>query len=625
MRMLSFSRQCLWISAALLVAAPTWATDTSGSADSKTATPTKTDGAQAKKDDATTSKSDSKTDSGKSDVSSEQANLLYMQGREKELDGKYEDAAALMEQAVKADPENPFINHQLSEIYLHLSNFDRAEALGRKAVDKDPKNIEYRATLGGIYASEKKYNEAKEQYNKILEIEPDNQKAPLLLGILEAENGQMEAGVKILSKAIDDSSDNVMALFYRAKIYLEMDQVDRAKADLDRCLTLRPSFIEAGSALGLLQEKLGETDNAIKTYVRIQGTGRFKKRLAQLYLQKNEYDKALTELLDYERVEPDDYTARVKIGLIYFELKKYSDALERFNSILKEQPDADNIRFYVGAIREDMKQYDQAMTEFKKVSKDSSFYKEAMLHIGFLYREQDKLSEGLEYARKLLKQAPDIVEFYDMCASFYEAKREYSKALAVINDGLARNAATPDEKLLYFQGALYDKMGDRSKSIESMKKILVTNPNNAHALNFLGYTYADAGEKLDEAEKMIRRALELRPTDGYIEDSLGWVLYKQGKTDEALEHLNKAVTLQADEPVIFEHLGDIFAAQKRTDKALENYKKAVSLTDKKDTDSAKKLETKIASLGTHERVPTTAADAPAATAAPSAAPTQAAK
>jgi len=537
----------------------------------------------------------------KSAPGADKANLLYMQGREKELDGKYEEAAKLMEQALKSDPENPFISHQLSEIYLHLSNLERAESLSKKAVDKEPKNIEYRATLGGIYASSRKYAEAKEQYAKILELDPQNQKAPLLLGILEAENGQMEEGVKILSKSIDENAENVMALFYRAKIYLEMDQVPKAKADLDRCLTLRPGFVEAGSALGLLQEKLGDTDEAIKTYGRIQGSGRFKKRLAQLYLQKNEYEKALSELLEYERVEPDDYTARVKIALIYFELKKYDLALERFRAILKEQPEADNIRFYVGAIYEDMKEYGKALVEFRKVSKDSTFFKESMLHVGFIYKEQGKLKEGMEFAKKLLKKANDVPEFYDMYASFFEAKKDYGKALSIVADGLEKFPT--DEKLLYFQGALFDKMGDRKRSVESMKKILTANGNNAHALNFLGYTYTEMNENLDEAEKLIRKATELRPNDGYIEDSLGWVLFKRGKIDEAMEHLAKAVKLQPEEAVIYEHLGDIYVSKKQVDKALENYKKSYSLIDRKDAELTKKLETKIASVAKDGRLP----------------------
>src|SRR5437016_6234946 len=94
------------------------------------------------------------------------ASLLYMQGRQRVMDGKLEEALPLLEKALKADPENSFLNYQLGEIYLRLGNYDRSETLTKKAVEKEPSNVEYRATLGGIYASTKRYPEAKDQYVK---------------------------------------------------------------------------------------------------------------------------------------------------------------------------------------------------------------------------------------------------------------------------------------------------------------------------------------------------------------------------------------------------------------------------------------------------------------------------
>lgn len=535
-----------------------------------------------------------------SSADDEEANLLYIKGRQKVLDGKFEEAAPILEQALKGNPDSAFVNHQLAEVYLRLSDFEKAEVAGKKAVAKDPKNIEYRATLGGIYASVKKYPEAKDEYRKIVELEPGNQKAPLLLGILEAESGDMDAGIKTLTKATEETPDNYMAYFYRAKIYLEKEDIKRAKADLDKCLQMKPAFVEAGTALGLLHERLGESEDAIKAYSRIQGNGRFNKRLAQLYLNKNEFDKALAQLLEYEQVEPDDYTARVKIALIYFEMKQFQKAKERFVSILKEQPDADNVRFYLGAVLEELKEADKAMVEFKKVTKESTFYREAMLHVGFILKEKGKFKEGVEFAKKLSSQAPEVVEFYDMHASFFESQRDYKKALAVIATGIKR--FPQDEKLLYFEGALLDKMGDREKSIANMKKILTVNPNNAHALNFLGYTYAEMGTNLDEAEGLIEKALALRPEDGYIEDSMGWVLFKKGKIEQALVRLEKAAKTLPEEAIVYEHLGDVYKERKEHAKAEEMYKKAVVLSEKKDKDMAKKIQSKIAKLA-KDRLP----------------------
>jgi tetratricopeptide (TPR) repeat protein len=539
------------------------------------------------------------SDSGEPDL------LPYMQAREKALDGDYDAAAPLFEKALTQDPNSPGLNHELAEVYLRLSNLDRAEVLGLKSVELDPNNAEFHMTLGGILASEKKYTEAKEQYNKVLELDPTNQRVPLLLGILEAESGKLEEGIKVLTKTIESSPDNFMAYFYRAKVYLEMEDVPKAKADLEKCLAIHPAFVEAGTALGTLYERLNEVDNAIAAYSKIQGSGDFQKRLAQLYLSKNEFDKALDAFLEYEQVEPDDYTVKVKIGLIYFELKKYDEAIGRFRTILKEQPEAGNVRFYLAVVLEEMQQTDKAIVEFKKVPVDSSFFKEAMLHIGFIYKDQDKFKEGIEFSKNTLAKHKDMVEFYDMYASFYEAKKNYKQAIGIIQDGLKR--FPKDEKLLYFEGALDDKVGNREASISEMKKILDINANNAHALNFLGYTYAEMGKNLDEAQTLVEKALTLRPDDGYIEDSLGWVYFKKGKVDQAIDQLNKAATIETSEPVIYEHLGDVYLSKKDFTKAKEMYKKAQQLsTQKKDSDMAKKVQAKISSVEEKQRTPTEA-------------------
>jgi len=522
------------------------------------------------------------------------ANLSYIKGRQAALEGKYEVAAPLLEKALAQSPEDAYLNHQLAEVYLRLGDFDRAEQLGKKAVEKEANNLDYRANLAGIYAGLKRFDEAKDQYRKILELNPKNKRAPLFLGILEAEQGNFEEGVKILTKSIDANQDSYMAYFYRAKIYLESNDVKNAKKDLNQCLNLRASFVEAGTALGLLHERLGEVDEAIAVYNRIQGSGRFKKRLAQLYLQKNEFEKALDELIEYEKVESDDYTARVKIALIYFELKRYDEARGRFETILKEQPQAD-VRFYLAAIYEEQKQLEKALAEFKRVNDSSSFFKDSMLHVGFIYRETNRLKEGIDFANKLVKKNPAVAEFYDLQASLYENKKDYKAALSSVNKGLERFPT--EERLLYFQGALFDKLGERAKAIENMKKIVASNDKNAHALNFLGYTYAEMGEHLDEAETLVKKALELRPEDGYILDSLAWVYYKQGKYDLAQQQLESAMKKQPDEPVILEHLGDVLLKKKEYAQAAANYKKAGELAAaKKDSETSKKMKSKVAAV-----------------------------
>lgn len=528
--------------------------------------------------------------------------LSYIRGRGLLLDGKYEEALPLLEKAREADPTSPFILNQLAETYLRLGNFEKAEFYAEAVLQKEPNNLDALINYGGILNTLKKHEEAKKIFRKIIELDPSNNKAPLLLAIIEAESGNIEGGIRQLTTLVESNPENIMAYFYRAKLYIESSDLKKATLDFEKCLALRPSFIEAGTALGILFEREGNIDAAISTYSKIQGVGAYKKRLAQLYLERNQFDKALNELSDYEQYEPDDYTARVKVGLLMVELKRLPEARDRFLKILGEQPQADNVRFYLAAVFEELKDYAKALSEFKKISKQSSFFKEATLHIGFAYKEIGKYQDGLRFAKKILEENPDTIEFYDMQASFHEVLKDNKSALSTIEKGLKR--FPKDEKLLYFEAALYDKTLKREMALSKMKKLLEINPKNPHALNFVGYTYAEMNQNLEEAKKLVTQALEIRPNDGFIIDSLGWICFKLGQFEEAEGHLEKALALQPKEAVILEHLGDVYLSKKDFARASTYYKQAIAeYAIKKDKDTSKKVESKLASLEKEKRTP----------------------
>jgi tetratricopeptide (TPR) repeat protein len=107
-----------------------------------------------------------------------------------------------------------------------------------------------------------------------------------------------------------------------------------------------------------------------------------------------------------------------------------------------------------------------------------------------------------------------------------------------------------------------------------MEAILKENPDHADALNFLGYTYAEKGIKLDDAEKMIKKALQLKPGNGYMLDSLGWVYFKQKRFDEALKSLKEAASALPNDGAITEHMGDVYLALNLRQEALNAYRQA---------------------------------------------------
>ncbi|MFM8315248.1 MAG: tetratricopeptide repeat protein [Deltaproteobacteria bacterium] len=529
-----------------------------------------------------------------SPVEDEAADLDYIRAKNSIFEQKYSEAVKYLEKALKKDPKSPHLNNEISKVYSLVGEFDKAVAAAKISVEADPKKVEYRFNLAEALTSAKSYAEARKEYSKVLELEPTNQRAGLLVAIIDSEMGDDAKAIESLSKLIRENSDNPIPLFYRARIYLEKNQIEEAKVDLEKCLQQRPSFVEAGTALGLIFEKNNEIDEAIRVYSKIQGQGQFKKRLAFLYIQKNQLAEALEALTEYEQVQPDDYTARVRLGLIHLELKNYDKAKEKFVKTLKEQPDSERINFYLGWVYEAQKQWPMALEQFKKVTKDSAVFAEAMSHVAFIFKETQRSKDGIEFFKQQIRKHKEVAELYDIQASLFEGEKKYNEALKVIEEGL--KLTKNDEKLLYFRGALLDKVGKSKEALSIMKNIVETNAEHALALNFIAYYYAERGENLVEAEEKATKALSLRPNDGYITDTLAWIKFKKGEHNAALEKLMKASELVPEEAIIFEHLGDVYSAQQEKEKAVSAYKKAASLAKGKDKDMVKKVESKVASL-----------------------------
>ena len=138
------------------------------------------------------------------------------------------------------------------------------------------------------------------------------------------------------------------------------------------------------------------------------------------------------------------------------------------------------------------------------------------------------------------------------------------------------------------------RTGTTTRRCKNMEEIVKVEPDNPGALNFIGYSFAEKGINLERAEVLVKKALEKRPDDGYIRDSLGWVFYSKGEYKKALDEMLKARELVSDDPVIAEHLSDVYAKLGQRDKAIDVLHQSIDL-EKKD-DRKKVLEEKLKSL-----------------------------
>ncbi|MDH5797960.1 MAG: tetratricopeptide repeat protein, partial [Paracoccaceae bacterium] len=152
-----------------------------------------------------------------------------------------------------------------------------------------------------------------------------------------------------------------------------------------------------------------------------------------------------------------------------------------------------------------------------------------------------------------------------------EAVAAYDKAVAL------HEASGQENWLVYFtRGISLERIGEWERSEADLRKALELRPDQPQVLNYLGYSLVELQVKLDEALDMIARAVDARPNDGYITDSLGWVLYRLGRYDEAVGHMERATELMPVDPIVNDHLGDVYWAVGRYREARFQWERAMS-------------------------------------------------
>jgi len=223
-------------------------------------------------------------------------------------------------------------------------------------------------------------------------------------------------------------------------------------------------------------------------------------------------------------------------------------------------PDFSQPNFLLAEINTKYKQYDKAIALYEDISKNDKNYKQAQYKIVDVYDLTSQYDKALKVLGKLAKdeQKPDaLIRIGDL----YRHQSKYTKALELYNRAIkAMDNKVPDDywHVYYVRGIAYEQTDNWEAAEKDLKKALSYQPDHPYVLNYLGYSWADKGKNLDDATDMIQRAVDARPTDGYITDSLGWVMYRNTDYTNAVATLERAVELLPYDPTINDHLGDAY-------------------------------------------------------------------
>jgi tetratricopeptide (TPR) repeat protein len=213
----------------------------------------------------------------------------------------------------------------------------------------------------------------------------------------------------------------------------------------------------------------------------------------------------------------------------------------------------------LGDVYERMKQEETAIDLYDSVPKDSALRVNADIQAALILETIGKSKEATEHLAAVVAANPKNEEALTALGNLQRSRKLFSDAVATYSRVLDLQPNNRNQWLIYYYRGISNERRKDWKAAESdLKKALELNPDQPLVLNYLGYSWVDQGVNLDEAFKMLRRAVDLRQRDGYVVDSLGWAYFRLGRYDDAVRELERAVDLKSSDPVINDHLGDAY-------------------------------------------------------------------
>lgn len=491
-----------------------------------------------------------------------------------------ERALEAYERALELDPQAAPLMVDLAALYVRQGKVRQALELAERAVQADPDHEEAYVLLGRLYAGTGQNHKAIDAYRRVLELNPSNEDAYLLLGTLYAQEGRFTEALQVLDRLRTILPDNPLAAYYKARIFLDMKFYDQAETAYLEVLQLNPTFERALLDLAYIYETTDRFLDAERAYQQILSfhpmSAVARTRLGNLYMRQKLYQKALEQFETLSRQNAGDIESRLKIGIIHLQQGRYQEAIADFTALLKDKPEYDQALYYLATTYEEKGEradLEQAVVNLRLIPKTSPLWNNAQMRLGVIFSKLNDHASGIQCLEAAIAENPEVADFYLYLAFLHEDIQEYAKALEVLDRGLAVSAR--NVQLLFRKGVVLDKLDRKDEAIQVMRSLLDVEPDHAGALNYIGYTYADKGIRLQEAKNLIERALEKEPEDGYILDSLAWVYYRLGQYREALKTIQKALAHVPDDPIILEHLGDIQAALGNRKEAWKAYERAL--------------------------------------------------
>jgi tetratricopeptide (TPR) repeat protein len=506
----------------------------------------------------------------------------YLSGRHAQVERDLDKAIEFQLQVLKRDPNNMEVQNAAFTMMVMEGRIKDAKPLAVKLASKAPDDTLISTTLLLDDLKAKKYEEVLKRLETVSDKGINAFTLPLLKAWSQAGLKRYDQAFETLKPLSEKAGFKNLVLIHTAAINLVAGRNDAAIKDYEDALGSRDDIpYIAAYMLGALYENKGDKEKAKEVY----------SEFMEQHPRSHLFEADLKRIERGGKVSLPSYTAVQGAAMGLFDLasslrqRTSRDVAFAFAQMaLYLDPGMTLAKVLLGDMYESENRLERANAVYGSIDSKSPFAWSTQLRHAANLDRLDKLDEANTRLRALAKTRTDDPDPLIQLGDIYRGHERFPEAVQAYDEAVQRITKVENYhwSVFYSRGIALERSKQWKRAEADFLKALDLEPKQPYVLNYLGYSWVDQGVNLDRAQKMIEQAVELRPNDGYIVDSLGWAHYRLGRYPEAVKELERAVELRPEDPVINDHLGDAYWKVGRRLEARFQWLRARSLNPESD-------------------------------------------
>ena len=497
----------------------------------------------------------------------------YLAARVAEVDNDLDGAIAYYKKALAFDPENQALQQSIMLSLITQGRFDESLPYAEKL--KTVADVERFSRLAlAVDAFRKEDYKLAETWLKLaLESDLDALVSRVLTAWAKSGAGDNAGAIAMLDEMSEPQWYGLFTSYNKALIADAAGLNDQAESAYEQTIgdlaaggSSPETWLRAAEAYAGFLARIGKKDAALAVLDKADEFAAGRLPLVKLRERINK-----GETIEPLVATPADGASELLFVLATALNRAGGEAFVRLylQYALALKPDSDVVLLQLASVAEQQQDAEGAIAFYRRVPDASPLKRLSQLQLGLNLADLERRDEAISQLQALVEENPDDMRGYLALGGVYSSKEDYASSARLYDKAVARIEAEtqilPEDprasanwNIYYQRGIAYERLKQWPKAEPNFRKALELFPNQPQVLNYLGYSWVDMNINLEEGIKLIRKAVELRPSDGYIVDSLGWAHYKLGQYDEAVRELERAVSLKPDDAVLNDHLGDAY-------------------------------------------------------------------